>query len=297
MAKRQQVDPLALRVPDPVVPRPPWWKRAARRPVVWLVGVVLVGVGAQLQNTIQAYVQAALSTVGVTEPGPPIEILDVSQATGAGFDLPHGVNDQDLTTWDRSYEPTTEWLRARGAVPVDLARWEITLVGRRTEAVAVTDMKPVLTGGRCTPAIGGALIEGLPGGGPSGIITLQTAIDSPRPVLETYSGGNELQPFFAHNNLSLPAGEKNTLAVTATTAGPYCRWTIELEYLAEGGRQTMTITAPGGNPFEVTGNADPSRYKSVFLAPQRGCSSPYLRVSGGEYAKILSDGGGSCAGR
>ncbi|MGH3789169.1 MAG: hypothetical protein ACRDRG_22035 [Pseudonocardiaceae bacterium] len=272
------------------MPRTPWWKR----PIVWIVSVVIIGVGAQLQATIQVYVSAILSAVGVTEPGPPIEVLDVHlDPTGAEFVLPNGVNNQELATWDRRNMPSTEWLRAHGAVPVDQVSWEITLVGRRTEAVAITDMKPILEGGQCAASVSGALIQRRPAGGPSGIIDLTAAIDSPDRALKRRDDKGEPQLFFTKNNLLLPAGEKNTLAIITTTAGPYCRWTLDVEYLADGGRQTMTITAPGEEPFSVTGKLDPSKYEPVFIA----CDKSYLQVSGTEYAEISSGSYDPCSGQ
>lgn len=284
----QQPSQAAPAGPSPAPPHTSWWKR----PIIWIVGVVIVGVGAQLQATIQVYVSAALSAVGVAEPGPPIEVLDVYlNRTGAEFVMPNGVSGQALATWDRRSLPAIEWLRAHGAVPVDQVRWEITLVGRRTEAVSITDMRPALVGGQCSASLGGALIQRTPVGGPTGIINLVAAVDSPDHVLKVRDEKGELQPFFAKSNLSLPAGEKNTLAITTTTSGPYCKWTINVEYLTEGGRKRMTITAPGGDPFSVTGKLDPPKYEPVFIV----CDESYRQTSGDMYAEVRSGSYDPCS--
>ena len=99
------------------------------------------------------------------------------------------------------------------------------------------------------------------------------------------------KPFFADTKITLPMGEKNVIDMAAHTSGPYCRWTVAVEYLADGKRGTTTITAPGGKPFAITGEPTPQSYHSVFLTPLRGCPQPYERVAGSEYASIAQSAG------
>ncbi|MGH3887088.1 MAG: hypothetical protein ACRDSZ_11075 [Pseudonocardiaceae bacterium] len=263
---------------------------------------MLVGVGAYVADSVQEFLNSVLPTSGLAEQasGPPIEILDVQrnmELTG-DFLLPNGVSDQQLAAWDRGRRPTAEWLRAADAMTVGISRWEITLVGKRSDAVAITNMRPVIAGGQCRAPIGGTLIENGSAGADPRII-LETEIDSPTPLLKYDDPRGNPQPFFPDHSISLPQGEKNTIVIIARTSGPYCEWTIDVDYLADGRRATMTVTAPGDDPFAVTGRIDPQRYDSVFLDPLRRCSTPRPRISGAEYSAILQSEvfDGSCAGR
>ncbi|RQX19135.1 hypothetical protein DDE19_05490 [Micromonospora ureilytica] len=57
----------------------------------------------------------------------------------------------------------------------------------------------------------------------------------------------------------------------------------------------MVISAPGGEPFEVTGRADDSAYTWVYVSPINDCPAKdgrktvRLRITGAEYAQMLRD--------
>ena len=103
-------------------------------------------------------------------------------------------------------------------------------------------------------------------------------------------------PFFSTHKITLPKGEKNVVQVRALSAKQHCRWRLELDYLADGRRQTMVISAPGDKPFEVTGRADDSAYTGFYLSPFDGCrakdgtETDRLRITGAEYAQMVRDG-------
>ncbi|WP_146174891.1 hypothetical protein [Umezawaea tangerina] len=216
----------------------------------------------------------------------PVEVRDVHYLNlNSAYFLSRPPSEEDIAGWDRKAgPPSAEWLERQGEVPLDVARWEVTLEGRRTSEVVVTDMRPKLVA-PCEPPLDGSLVE-TPAQGAGDKFRFGVAVDRPNPVMMTIGGGTAPFPYFEQKTIRLPKGEKNVVTVEATTSGPHCRWTIEVDYIADGKRGQMSVTAPGGKPFEVTGHLDPARYSSVFLAALRKCPQPYRRVSGAEYAEI-----------
>ena len=62
----------------------------------------------------------------------------------------------------------------------------------------------------------------------------------------------------------------------AASEGRYCQWRYRLDYLADGGRHSMTLAAPGGKPFAVTGPlTDQAGYAWVVTSPAtQSCWGP-----------------------
>jgi hypothetical protein len=271
-----------------------------RRATTWVVGILV----AILAGVVTTYGQTLLGSF-LSSAAPPDQLgqragapdaIAVTDVHRTGFNdhlLPAGVTDQALADWDRASgdSPTNDWLDRQGVVEVRQADWEVTLEGRRSTPVEVVDMHPVLDG-PCTAPISGALIEN-PAAGSSDKILLRVQVDKPNAVFSTYNydDGTET-PFFTGHKITLPQGEQNVLVLQGWTENAYCRWRVAVDYLADGSRQTMTISAPGGRPFAATAAMEPESYSDVFLSVVGyGCSSdPYRRVSGSEYAQIMADG-------
>ena len=274
--------------PPEAPPTAPAWKRALGKPVVWLVTLLLAATAAYFSDYVKTFFGALLPTDKAEEASgrPPFEVLDVHYLNlNPAYFLSKPPSEEDMAGWDRrSGPPPAAWLEKQAAVPLDAARWEITLEGRRTAEVVVTDMRTKLVS-PCEPALEGSLVE-TPLEGEGSKFRFGVAVDKPNPVMMVINNGAAPYPFFEQKTIKLPKGEKNVITVEATTSGPHCRWTIEVDYLADGKRGQMSITAPDGKPFAVTGRLDPARYSSVFLAAVRQCPEPYQRVSGPVYAEI-----------
>jgi hypothetical protein len=211
---------------------------------------------------------------------------------GAGDALPAGETPPDSLT--------EEWLAAHGAIDVGASRWEITVETRRNEDVEIVDVRPVMAGGRCGPAPSGALVEN-PSAGAGDKIALFLVVDGPRPrpVFQRNEDGR-LSPFFVGpkaQRLTLEKGRKETLAIvaaiglpdrSASKEGPYCRWSVRVDYIAGGGRHQMSITAPGNRLFALTGMLpDIARYQAVFMDGLNCHRRHYTKVSAPKYAKLL----------
>ncbi|MCX5116460.1 hypothetical protein OG992_04680 [Micromonospora sp. NBC_00362] len=281
--------------PPPAPATIAWWKR----PVTWLltivVGAVATWLGAVVLGAINQWKPANELAEQLAGRGP-VVVLDLKhvpypQEGALDYVYPAGA---DLARLDakRPDDPTVE----AGAVDIERSTWEITLVGTRDEAAEAVDLRPVLVE-PCRPPLTG-IQEPNESQGDSKKIVLVTHVDRPNPrmLVDDPDGEDAGAPFFASHKITLPKGEKNVIQVRALSAKQHCRWRLELDYLADGRRQTMVISAPGDKPFEVTGRADDSAYTWVYLSPFNGCrakdgtETDRLRITGPEYAQMVRDG-------
>lgn len=283
--------------------RKPWYEQ----PVTWLLVIVLAVTATYFKDTLRAVTEGWLTPGEVADSvsaGEAVRVVDLHHDLEVGNDVlvPARKGGEDaLSARDAPPDSLTEeWLVAHGAVDVGTSRWEITVETRRNEAVEIVDVRPVIEGGRCGPAPSGALIEN-PTGGAGDKIPLYLVIDGPRPrpVLQRNEDGR-LTPFFVGpraQRLTLEKGRKETLAVVATighpgkpalTRGPYCRWSVRIDYIAGGGRHQMSIRAPGNRLFALTGTLpDIARYQAVFMEGVNCGRQHYTKVSAPRYAKLL----------
>lgn len=278
----------------PPAPKRAWWKR----PIVWVLTLVVGAVGVYLTDVVRAYLEARGAPaveVGERLADPdPIAVVDIRRITNpdiAGdFVVPAGTTnltelDRALVAWQQTGASPVAALDKVGAIGVETSVWEITLEGLRTSAVEVVDMR-VAFDGACTDPIGGAVLMDNQSAGATDKIVLEVAVDKPgSPFLVL----NTDETFFTTRKITLPKGEKNVITIAAKSAGPFCKYRLELQYLADGKRDTMLISAPGGQPFAVTGAAAPGAYEFVYLSALRGCD--LARVTGEAYADIKENGG------
>lgn len=237
-----------------------------RTPATWVVGVILVALGATFSSGLQSLF-AGLLPDGWSEPGSGVKVVDVRrkplsgpvlipQADSARFtdraDAREKVNDPD---WEAQHE----WYAA-GRIT-----WEVTLVGRHSDPVVITDLRPSRTAA-CTKMLRqGTLVEDVPQG-EGQKIELKTAIDAEVPELTSVDDGSA---YFDGGTITLAKGETVVISIEATSAGPTCRWVLEADYVDHGKRETMTIKAPGDRPFAITGFSEDQPYGLTWAI---GCS-------------------------
>lgn len=237
-----------------------------RKPATWVVGVILVALGATFSSGLQSLF-AGLLPDGWSEPGSGIKVVDVRrkplsgpvlipQAESAKFsdqaDAREKVNDPD---WEAQHE----WYAA-GRIT-----WEVTLVGRHSDPVVITDLRPSRTGACTTMLRQGTLVDDVPQG-EGEKIELKTAIDAEVPELTSVDDGSA---YFDGGTVTLAKGETVIISITATSAGPTCQWVLEADYVDHGKRETMTIEAPGDRPFAITGFSEDRPYDLIWAI---GCS-------------------------
>lgn len=238
------------------------------KPATWVIGVVLVALTATFSSGLQDLFTGLLPE-GWNEPGSGIDLVDVRRQPMSGRVLiprPESARFDDLSdALTKVNDP--EWEAANEWYAVNRVTWEVTLVGRHRDPVVITDLRPVRTG-PCTETLQrGVLVEDIPQG--EGTKTeLKTEIDAKVPRLTVAEGG---AAYFDGGTITLAKGETVILSIEATSAGPTCRWTLEADYVDNGKREAMTITAPGGQPFAITGDTEkPHEVTWSVLCPRRG---------------------------
>ncbi|MGI5205994.1 hypothetical protein ACQEU6_31025 [Spirillospora sp. CA-108201] len=284
--------------------QPRSWRR---QPSTWLVVIVMAVTASYFQDTLRAVAEGWLTPGELADSvsaGDAIRVVDVHHDLDSGNPVlvPARKGGGDALSGGETPPDSLdeEWLAAHGAIDVGSSRWEITIETRRNEDVEIVDVRPVMAGGRCGPAPTGAYIENQAAGG-SDKIPLYLVIDGPRPrpVFQRNEDGR-LSPFFVGakaQRLTLEKGRKETLAIMASIGppdefpekeGPYCRWSVRVDYIAGGGRHQMSITAPGNRLFALTGRLpDVARYQVVFMDGLNCQRSHYTRVPAARYAKLL----------
>lgn len=231
------------------------------RPATWVVGVILVALGATFSSGLQSLF-AGLLPDGWSEPGSGIKVVDVHRKSLSGPVLiPSGesakfgnFSEAVAAINDPEWEAEHEWYAA-GRIT-----WEVTLVGRHSDPVVITDLRPERTG-PCTKRIeDGVLVDDTPQG-EGQKIELKTAIDDAVPQLISVADGSA---YFDGGTVTLAKGETVVISIAATSAGPTCEWVLEADYVDHGERESLTIKAPGDRPFAVTGHRDDRPYSLIW---------------------------------
>ncbi|MFD0000645.1 hypothetical protein [Nocardia sp. NPDC127526] len=169
------------------------------------------------------------------------------------------------------------WLREHGGVAVGSMTWELTIKAERSSAVEVVDIVPVLAEPCSAPLSSGYGYLDEHAEGATDKMVLVTDVSAPRPVFDRQgvdSTGDRIDvpSFFTQQRISLPKLERNTIAFTTKITDGHCKWTYRLDYIAESGRESMTITAPGGKSFEGTsGMTERTAYDWVVPNVSEAC--------------------------
>jgi hypothetical protein len=238
------------------------WRWLVRKPFAGIVAVILVGLTATFSSGLQTLFTGLLPD-GWDEPGSGIKVVDVRrQATSGRVLIPHDgsgarfsdLNDALDSVNDPKWEAEHEWYAAGNIT------WEVTLVGRHGDPVVITDLRPERIG-PCTKRVEtGTIVEDLPAG-EGEKVELETAIDAAVPRLTSVEDGSA---YFDDGTVTLAKGETVIISITATSAGPTCRWVLAADYVDNGKRESMSITAPGDRPFAITGYADRRPYEHTW---------------------------------
>ncbi|MDQ0986737.1 hypothetical protein [Streptomyces sp. V2I9] len=270
-------------------------------PATWLLGILLAVVTVTFQDVLTASVKAILPLDRVPDrlsPQNAIDVVEVKDVKDIGYYVVRdggGAEDGKLRADIASGGP---WREGRKVVDAGDAHWMITVQGRASQQVRITDIVPVVEGGKCGKPLGGSLAH-FPSQGVMDVIPLELEVDAPRPRLETYGkSGKEARPFFTGpeaKHITLNQNETEAFIVHATSETGYCRWRYRVHYEVGGSTAETTISGPGGKPFELTARlSDPSAYRKVYF-PALACASSgsgpqdvWYEQTGPEYARAHS---------
>lgn len=245
----------------------PWTVSLLKKPTAWVVGVVLVSLGATFGSGLQNLFTGLLPE-GWSDPGKGIQLVDVRrQAMSGPVLIPDGASAAAFTNVEQALSAVNDpdWQAKHEWYAVENVTWEVTLVGRHSEDVVITDLRPKRSG-PCTSILRqGTIVVDDPKGGGGDKILLRTDVGAPVPALTSAEDGS---PYFTSRTVTLSKGETVVIPITATSSGPTCRWVLEVDYVDHGKRETMTIRAPGDRQFGITGASEGHPYELTWSA---GC--------------------------
>jgi hypothetical protein len=245
----------------------PWTVSLLKKPTAWVVGVVLVSLGATFGSGLQNLFTGLLPE-GWSDPGTGIQLVDVRRQPMSGPVLiPDGSSAAPFKNLDHAMSTVNDpdWQAKHEWYAVGNVTWEVTLVGRHSEDVVITDLRPKRSG-PCTSILRqGTVVEDKPRGGGGDKIVLRTDVGAPVPTLSSATDGS---PYFASRTVTLSKGETVVIPIMVTSSGPTCRWVLEADYVDHGKRETMTIKAPGGREFGITGTPEGHPYALTW---RTGC--------------------------
>ncbi|MFD5199398.1 hypothetical protein ACFWM7_04350 [Streptomyces sp. NPDC058375] len=280
--------------------------RFVKSPTTWLLGILLAVVTVTFQDVLTASVKTILPLDRVPDrlsPQNAIDVVEVKDVKDIGYYVVRDAEGAGSATDRKIIEEISSggpWREGRKAVDAGNAEWMITVQGRASQQVRITDIVPVLEGGKCEKPLSGSLAH-FPSQGVMDVIPLELEVDAPRPRLKiSGNGAKDAKPFFTGpeaKHITLNQNETEAFIVHATASTGYCRWRYRVHYEVGGGTAETTISGPGGKPFELTARmTDPSGYRRVYF-PSFDClpSGPppaqhWYEQTGAEYARDRRSG-------
>ncbi|MFF2860122.1 hypothetical protein ACFVSX_09540 [Streptomyces rubiginosohelvolus] len=280
--------------------------RFVQSPTTWLLGILLAVVTVTFQDVLTATVKTILPLDRVPDrlsPQNAIDVVEVKDVKDIGYYVVLDAEGAGSAADRKLIEEISSggpWREGRKAVDAGNAEWMITVQGRAAQQIRITDIVPVLEGGRCEKPLGGSLAH-FPSQGVTDVIPLELEVDAPRPRL-TISGkdAKDAKPFFTGpeaKHITLNQNETEAFIVHATASTGYCRWRYRVHYEVGGSTAEMTISGPGGKPFELTARmTDASGYRKVYF-PSFDCLSSgpppahhWYEQTGADYARDRRSG-------
>ncbi|MEU3131706.1 hypothetical protein ABZ691_02655 [Streptomyces sp. NPDC006854] len=280
--------------------------RFVTSPTTWLLGILLAVVTVTFQDVLTASVKTILPLDRVPDrlsPQNAIDVVEVRDVKDFGYYVVPDAGRAEARGDGKILEEMATgdaWREGRKVVDAGAADWMITVQGRASQQVRITDIVPVLEGGRCEEPLGGSLAH-FPSQGVTDVIPLELEVDAPRPRLKTVGeDAEDAAPFFIGpeaKHITLNQNETEALVVHATASTGYCRWRYRVHYEIGGSTAETMISGPGGRPFELTARmTDASGYRKVYF-PSLDCVLPDSRLrhtwyeqTGAEYARDRRSG-------
>ncbi|GAA2146974.1 hypothetical protein GCM10009760_37310 [Kitasatospora kazusensis] len=244
--------------------------RYLRKPGTWLAGILLTVAGVTFQDVLTSTAKTVLSLDSLPDrlsPQSAVEVVEVRNVKDTGDFL---VRDDTDGRFAAVLDSDQSWWQKAGIVDVGQSAWMVTLRGRATQQVRITDIVPELEGGTCAPPLSGSLVHA-PAQGAADVIPLGMTIDAPVPKMTvTAEGvGSHPEPYFTGakaKTITLDRNESEAFVITAQANSAYCRWRYRIHYQVDGAAADMVLGRPDGKPFELTAELpDAGRYPSVYF--------------------------------
>jgi hypothetical protein len=253
-------DVAARRRKTPPAPVPFW-----KKPVGWLAGVGGLVVSALVAFLVPQLAPgladtakdvAGAAVLGVTveddQSGPAGDSWSTATETG-----PPPLDDEGR--WS-VYPP--DWFREKGALRAGVSGHRVVVENRRSGAVELLDIRPVIVERR--DPFAGALYW-RPAQGEVADVSLRVDLDEAGPVVRDRKSG---EPYFATRHQQLAKGERVVFRIVAETVRCLCAWRLTADYHDADGTHTLTIPAQDRPPLQTTAFA--ASYTTVYDGLQTG---------------------------
>lgn len=287
----------------PVKPRP--GVTLLRKPLVWIMGVVLAGIAAFVGDYLSGFLGDAVAEVTTD----PVLVYDVKQIPGptrdrAGHVVPGDHSDLDAVSWDGGGNaaaggtPDYGWISDRGGTAAGWGAWEVVLEAKRDSMITIIDIQPRNI--TCAEPINGThFIAATQGEGEP--TSLGITIDGFAPDFKVFPDDwyllsdpdpDAAMASFADYgddmNVTLNTGEQHVIRFFAHAAERSCTWQVALEYAANGSHQTVILQPGGEHAFTVAALLPIEQYGTVVL-PFTYCDDYMGRAVSGERAATIID--------
>ncbi|MEV4569773.1 hypothetical protein AB0K12_38945 [Nonomuraea sp. NPDC049419] len=131
----------------------------------------------------------------------------------------------------------------------------VALTGNRSSA-RIVDIEPRVLARK--PVSRGARLIAITGGGETDTVQLAADLDRPAPRFTTAKGA----AYFKEKQIDLKRDEPVTFTLRFTGKKAYYEFELRVTVLADGRTEQVTVKAPDGGPFRLTGKA--SRYQAYY---------------------------------
>ncbi|GLY51637.1 serine protease [Lentzea sp. NBRC 102530] len=188
------------------------------------------------------------------------------------------MTDAQVATFAEVLDNTKEqvsWYDRNGGVPIGFGLTKVTLMGRDSVPVRITDIEVIK---ECASPIAGTYFSGFTQGSPSGVVQLGFDLDEPSPTVQEMVLLDKTIPdligesYFAEKSIELRPGEQQDLVLAALTKTRHCKFSLRLIIAAATGSYSLDID-DNGKPFEVSGMATPTAQE----VPLSGYQAAYVR--------------------
>lgn len=263
--------------PDPGNTAPPQPTKTApkamwRKPLVWVGALMLAALGTTLTNFAQGTISGLLASVSPDEFGDPLAMHVDRDAVrkDIAVSLPPGTSlstEEAATVEQTNVRLQADWLEDRGGVVVGQRSLTVTITGKRSSPVRVTDIRDI---SECSPPQRGTLVR---------FGDFRSYIDSSVRVGIFVGGPDEhaflddpaagaRQPYFPDKTILLNKDEQHVLVIDLwLPAGMVCRPQLEMTVM-DGDKALKQNVVPEEQRIQIM-QGDPAamerEYPQVYL--------------------------------
>ncbi|MGW2851498.1 hypothetical protein ACWDAZ_05485 [Streptomyces sp. NPDC001215] len=274
--------------------KPRDWKEIAKRPLTWLIGALLVGLGTGIANIGQGFVGSAYSTVKgwfIHEKPPNLLTATASRVDpwdrcsgGDGVvylkrtsitDARRQVLQQEKQT--QASEEPSKFDKVHHAVPANYTIVELHLQGTSADAVTIEGIRVHVLERNAAPK--GLRVTTWAACGDTNMNRFSAKLDSQRPTLKFKSGINSYgQQRIRGLPVRVTSSDPEEVVIVAYTTKGAFKFKLSVEWQSGDRSGVKEVGDPHGDPFEVASGYQSSQYiidesneaRPMHVKPQEG---------------------------